>query len=85
MTTTWKEPVDSKVVSDLLEIIKDRWPDARFVIGEMLDGEGTGIWAYTKADFLDVSEAVAEIEYNAMVKHGVLVWVIPMPPELWGE
>lgn len=78
-----KEPVESKVISDLLDAVKARWPDARFKIGDMAEGEGTGIWAYTEGDFLDVCAAVADIEFNAMIKHGVLAYVIPMPVEAW--
>lgn len=83
MALASREPVESKVISDLLDAVKTRWPDAKFKIGEMPEGEGTGIWAYTEGDFLDVCAAVADIEFNAMINLGVLAYVIPMPVEAW--
>lgn len=51
----------------------------------MPEGEGTGIWAYTDADFLEVCDAVEETEFDAMYKSGVLAYVIPMPLEAWED
>lgn len=85
MATVKREAVESRVVSDLLDAVKTHWPDAMFKIGDMPEGEGTGIWTYTDGDFLDVCRVVADIEFDAMYKYGVFAYVIPMPLEAWED
>lgn len=85
MAVARKESAESRIIIELQNLVRTRWPDARFSVGDMPDGEGTGIWAYMDADFLDVNGAVADMEFEAMDKHGVFVYVIPMPPEAWED
>jgi hypothetical protein len=74
---------EERVIKEIQDAISGRWSDARFSIGELPDGEGTGIWTYTTADYLDVTNAVIDMQLDAMDEHGVFVYVIPMPPEAW--
>jgi hypothetical protein len=83
MAIARSEQAESKIVADLVDLVKTRWPDTKFQIGAMPEGEGTGIWAYSEADFLEMCAAVADREFEAMEKHHVMVYVIPMPLEAW--
>lgn len=71
------------VVERVENIVRSRWPDARFRVTSMPDAEGVAVWTYCDGDFWDVTALTSDAEYQAMDREGLYVYVIPMPSEAW--
>ena len=69
-------------VEELQGLILKAFPEARFRVAPMPEGEGTAIWTYTNAQsFWDVADLVRDREFEIMMDKGVFLYVIPMPLE----
>ncbi|MGH9203157.1 MAG: hypothetical protein ACRD2A_18170, partial [Vicinamibacterales bacterium] len=65
-------------IQELKELVRSRFGDARFKVTPAPDAPGvTAIWAYTKGDWEDVEELVADREFEIMVEDEIQIIVIP--------
>ena len=71
-----------RYVEELQEIVRTRFPEAKFRVGPMPDMQnGVAIWTYTTAEFNEVTDLVSEREFQIMIDEGLFLYVIPMPLE----
>ena len=69
-----------KLVKELCNMVRQRFPEAEFEVYEGYEPRGVYIHAYTQADdFLGVMDVVSTRMAEIIEEEGVIVAVIPLP------
>jgi hypothetical protein len=71
-------------IEELKGLISKSRPEARFKVTPSPDARDvTAIWAYSNADFEELSRLVEDAELRIMDEDRIHIVVIPMPLEAW--
>ena len=73
----------AELVEELKGLIRARYPEARFRVTAMPEGEGSALWTYADADLWDLTEVTADAQFEMMVHDKKFIFVVPMPLEAY--